>query len=408
MHRLAKMRVLISVVVLLAACASPASVEPTGMPQPSTAASETPQPTPGATGPCDSPTIEPCLAASFGEDDKLEFARAVAAWNGRFVAVGHHFDGPYTVSPGSPRLWSSSDGRAWVDQPLDLGTQDVSLVGLAPLDDGRLLLVGVVGANAAYTEPGAPPARSAAWASDDALTWRSFDLPIGAVVGSFAFGPIGYALSAGTQLWYSADGLGWTLAHDVSEEGGFEGGIHEVAAGDEGFVARGYKSPSGDAEALVLASGDGHTWYEARNLPGGGALDVTPLDGDWLALAYEVDLPGISVWWSANGLDWTRTIDVNDLTGPEGPKAGQGMESGITGGALASAGGTAYLTLTWNHCCAQMDVNVGVWTSVDGAAWSPVSLEGGLIQSVALGDDVAVLAGHLGRGARAAFWIAEP
>jgi len=400
------MRVLVAMVVLLAACASPAAVEPTGTPRPSTAASEISRPTPGATGPCDSPTIEPCLAASFGEEGALEFANAVVAWNGRFVAVGHHFDSPYTApsASGSPRVWSSSDGRRWVEQPLDLGTQDVSLVGLAPVSDGQLLLVGVVGVNAAYSELGAPPARSAAWTADDALTWREVDLglPNGVVANSFAFGPMGYALSTGTQLWFSADGLGWSLAHDAPEEGGF----HDIVAGDEGFVARGYVSPSGGA--LVLASGDGQMWYEARSLPGGGPLDVTSLDGDWLALAFDADFSTISVWWSANGLDWTRTIDVNDLTGPDGPKAGRGMESGITGGTLASAGRRAYLTLTWNHCCAQMPVNVGLWTSVDGAAWSPAALEGGLIQSVALRNNVAVLAGHIGRGARAAFWIAEP
>jgi hypothetical protein len=399
------MRVVVALVILLAACASPAAVERTASPQPTPrpAASGAPQTTPAATGPCDSPTIEPCLAASFGEEGELEFAIAVVAWNGRFVAVGHHFDSGYIGPPSSARAWSSSDGRRWVEQPLDLGTQDVSLVGIAPVDDGRLLLVGVVGANPPYTEPEAPPARTAAWTSDDALTWQEVDLglPNSVVANSFAFGPMGYALSTGTQLWHSADGLGWTLAHDAPEEGGF----HDVVAGDEGFVARGYISPSGGA--LVLASGDGQTWYEAPSLPGGGALDVTSLDGDWLALAFEADSSTISVWWSANGLDWTRTIDVNDLTGPDGPKAGRGMESGITGGTLASAGRRAYLTLTWNHCCAQMAVNVGVWTSVDGAAWSPVVLEGGLIQSVALGNNVAVLAGHIGRGARAAFWIME-
>jgi hypothetical protein len=399
------MRVLVAIVVLLAACASPAAVEPTGTPRPSTAASEIPRPTPGATGPCVSPIVEPCLAASFGEEGELEFAIAVVAWNGRFVAVGHHFDSGYIGPPSSARAWSSSDGRRWVEQPLDLGTQDVSLVGIALVDDGRLLLVGVVGANPPYTEPEAPPARTAAWTSDDALTWQEVDLglPSGVVANSFAFGPMGYALSTGTQLWYSADGLGWTLAHEVPAGGG----IHTVVAGDQGFVAHGYEDPSSGI-ATVLASGDGRSWFEARNLPGAGAVDVTSLGPDWLALAFEADFSTISVWWSANGLDWTRTIDVNDLTGPDGPKAGRGMESGITGGTLASGGGRAYLTLTWNHCCAQMDVNVGLWTSVDGAAWSPAVLEGGLIQSVALGNNVAVLAGHLGRGARAAFWIAEP
>jgi hypothetical protein len=280
----------------------------------------------------------------------------------------------------------------------------VSLLGLALLDAGQLRMVAVVGGNSACAA-GAPAARTAAWASDDALTWRQIDLrlPTGVVANSFAFGPRGYALSTITQLWYSADGLVWTLAHEVPAGGG----LHSVVAGDEGFVARGYQDP-GSGLATVLASGDGRTWFEARNFPGVGAIEVTSLRGDWLALAYERDPSTMSVWWSANGLDWTRTVDVNDLTGPDGPKAGQGMASGITGGALASGGGRAYLTLTWNHCCAQMAVNIGVWSSVDGAAWSAAAIEDGLIRSVASDGNVTVLAGHLGRGARAAFWIAEP
>jgi len=330
-----------------------------------------------------------------------EFATAVVAWNGRFVAVGHHFDGPPEAIffANAPRLWTSSDGRAWNEQAVDLGTQDVSLLGLAPLGDGRLLVIGVVGGSSG------PPTRTAAWASDDVLTWRQVDLrlPNGVVARSFAFGPKGYALSAGAQLWYSADGLAWALAHEVPEGGG----LHTVVAGDEGFVARGYQDPRSGI-ATVFASGDGRTWFEARSLPGAGAIEVTSLGGDWLAVAYDREWSTISVWWSANGLDWTRTLDVNELTGPDGPKAGQGMASGITGGALASGGGRAYLTLTWNHCCVQMAVNLGVWTSVDGAAWSPEAFEDGFIRSVASYGKVTVLAGHTGRGKTAAFWIAEP
>jgi hypothetical protein len=65
------------------------------------------------------------------------------------------------------------------------------------------------------------------------------------------------------------------------------------------------------------------------------------------------------------------------------------------------------MTLTWNHCCAQMDVNIGVWTSVDGTAWSAAAIADGLIRSVASDGTLTVLAGQIGRGARAAFWIAD-
>ncbi len=91
-------------------------------------------------------------------------------------------------------VWTSVDGESWDAQPVDLGVDDVSLIGIAPRADGQLLLVGKTPGIGVNPGPGAPA--SLAWLSDDASTWQPMTLPVaaGAVVDSFDHGPIGYAL----------------------------------------------------------------------------------------------------------------------------------------------------------------------------------------------------------------------
>lgn len=125
------------------------------------------------------------------------------------------------------------------------------------------------------------------------------------------------------------------------------------------------------------------------------------MGGSWIGLAYD---ESIHVWSSENGLDWQQTVDVNDLTGPDGPKAGNGMKSEITAASVAATGGRAVLTLTWNHCCGQMPRNVGAYVSTDGREWTDASLGNGFVRSMATDGEILVLAGHLGRGEAAAFW----
>ena len=97
---------------------------------------------------------------------------------------------------------------------------------------------------------------------------------------------------------------------------------------------------------------------------------------------------------------------MNDLTGPDGPKTGGGLNDPTIGGAsLAGGGGYAFLMLTNNHCCAQMGWSYGVWVSADGNSWTPAVEGGALVSSVASDGETTVLAGHLGRGEDATFWI---
>ena len=396
------LRVSVIVALLSAACTS--NVSP-----PTSRATETAAETSAASGgltanpsPASSvlPTETPsgiatgwALTASFATTRAslyATYATDVVAWNGRFVAIGRS-DAPITGEGGDQRLWTSDDGRTWTEQDADFGTDDASLAGLAPLADGRLLALGTVGVD---LEPGIPPFRPLAWVSNDAVAWTAVKLPVpdGTTISSFADGAMGYVFTLVSQLWFSADGHDWASTRE---------GVRSVHAGDEGFV--GIMAGDGSGPATVVASADGVEWFISKPI-GTGIIDVAPLGGDWLATTYEEST--ISVWWSADGLDWERVLDVNDLTGPDGPKAGLGIESGITSATLSGAGDLAVLTLSWNHCCAQLPVGVGAWTSTDGRTWNAALEPEGVVEAAAVGD-VTVLVGFLNRGEEAAFWVGE-
>ncbi len=74
---------------------------------------------------------------------------------------------------------------------------------------------------------------------------------------------------------------------------------------------------------------------------------------------------------------------------------------------MAGGAGYTFLTLTNNHCCAQMPWNHGVWGSDDGITWEPVIDGDAFVSSVASNGGTTVLGGHLRRGEDAAFWIGE-
>ena len=132
------------------------------------------------------------------------------------------------------------------------------------------------------------------------------------------------------------------------------------------------------------------------------------LGGDWLATASGGDPTTIQVLHSANGLDWTPVLDVNDLTGPDGPKTGRGLnEAAINTARLVGGAGHAFLTLGDNHCCAQSGWSYGVWTTTDGSAWVPAVDGNAQVSSVANHGSTVVLAGHQGRADDAAMWVGE-
>ena len=398
-----------------------ASPTPTGgpivstIPQPTDSSpqvpSAAPEPTMEPTGQA-TPTLAPDanvrwrMTASFDTDPATSSATDVVAWDGGFIAVGGAWTSASRVDREAPRLWTSSDGESWTEQPIDLGVDDVSLKGIAQRTDGALLLVGSVPGSG--SNPDALEAGTMAWTSDDARQWTPVPLPVsaGLTVDAFARGPMGYALTAGGELWYSADGLTWSRT--------FEGAAG-VVAGQEGFVAvRVGNEDAAELDATTLiASGDGRTWYESEPLTG-SVLDIAPVGGDWLVILANweqepVESHTMFLWHSANGLTWTPALDLNDLTGPDGPKTGRGLnENALNVASLAGGPNRAFVTLQNNHCCAQPAWNYGVWSSTDGHSWS-LAVEGdAFVSAVAAAGAVEVGVGHLGRGDDAAFWVGEP
>jgi hypothetical protein len=197
------------------------------------------------------------------------------------------------------------------------------------------------------------------------------------------------------EIWFSPDGIEWTKTYE---------GASLVQAGDEGFTAIGSVPEAGPIG--VVASGDGRTWF-----PAGGAaqlLDVAPVGGNWTATGTGAEPSTISVWHSSNGLDWAEALDVDDLTGPDGPKTGRGLnQANISIAPLVGGAGHAFLTLGDNHCCAQPPWSYGVWWTTDGATWVPMAEGNYRVDAVAENGDVVVLGGHTGRGLSPTFWIAE-
>lgn len=367
-------------------------------PSASASASSEPSASSSASGSSSPGTIATWPAtADFDSDPDNTYVTDVAAWSGGFVAIGSAWESELRVTgPEMPAIWTSADGSSWERQPVDLGMDNVTLIGVAPRADGRLMLVGRVPGTG--EGPALLVAATVSWLSDDAVTWEPAELllPDDAVVDSFDHGPAGYALTEGGSIWFSPDGSDWTNTYD---------GASAVVAGEEGFVALALPEAAGPSS--VVASGDGQTWFPSESIAS-PLLDVAALGGDWVAVGYS-DASTIMVWHSADGLTWMPTLDVNDLTGPNGPKTGMGLnELAINGASLGGGAGHAFLTLTNNHCCAQMSWNYGVWGSQDGAAWTPVIERDAFVSSVASSDDAIVIGGHLRRGEAAAFWIGGP
>ena len=392
--------ILVTFAALFSACsATPATPGTSGTPE---RASATPEPTasteplasPSSTD--DTPSPAPAagwmMAASFDSAPGTSYVTDVAAWNGGFIAIGSAWDSAAHVGRETPAMWASADGETWEEHPVDLGTDDASLTGIAPRADGQLLLIGRVPGLGVTSDQSTP--RTAAWLSEDAVTWRAAELPMSAVVDSFDHGPMGYALTSEGEIWFSPDGIEWTMTYE---------GAAGVVAGAEGFVA--VLIPDAAGSGSVVASSDGQSWFESDQIAA-TLFDVAPIGGDWVATGYVDDPLGMGIWHSPNGLEWTQVLDVNDLTAPDGPKTGRGLEyDSISGASLTGGAGHAFVTLTNNHCCAQMPWNFGVWASSDGMSWE-LAVEGdAFVGSVVSSTDATVLAGHLRRGEDAAFWM---
>jgi len=333
-------------------------------------------------------------AAIFEADDGVLLVSDVSAWSDGFIAIGHAWTEGPIGGGGEPRIWTS-DGLTWEETAPDFGSDALELAGILPLSGGGVVVIG--NARAATTGP-----KARAFRSEDGVTWTELDLPTEiAEAGDVrvASGPIGHLIITPDEIWYSADVESWQQAF-VAPSGVTFG---EPAAGDEGFVT--WASTTG-SDPMIYASGDGVTWFEGTTSV--GLFRVAPWRGDWFGWGFVADPPAMTVFRSANGLDWSAAGELADLVGPDGPTYKAGMDSEVTELTLSGDGGVLLATLGWNHCCAQPPRGVATVVTTDGETWLPTGLpEDAFVSAIATDGSVVVAVGHLERGARVGFWVAD-
>lgn len=387
---------------VLTACATGTSTSPSvappasATPEPAASASSSSPATPAATvaptamatqtsAATTAPTFR--VVESFGEAGWNTQVVDVEFWNDQFVALSSRAE--IMTDRHETHVWTSVDGTTWSSDRVDLGEPSARATDLLPLGDGSLAILGASGG------PDEMGPRVTAWRSSALDAWEPHDLgmPADQTLQQVAVGPRGYVGLAGDSLWFSEDGLRWQPTQDPAD-----GSFVDVRAGAEGFVAVGITS---HYVPFVFASGDGRSWFEANWGPE-AAISIGAVGaGDWLAVVGERDF---QLRWSADGLDWATTQSLADLAGVT---SGIGIDTEVTRTVLTTVGTEVYMTLAWDHCCAQLSGSRGVWWSGDGRDWSALDLGDAVVQAAAAEGDRVVLGGFTDRGGSAALWVSE-
>ena len=352
----------------------------------------TPVPTPAATPEPDAPWVQ---TASFGDDTWSTGVMDVEVWENGFVAVGTTWD---DGNP-QPRMWRSADGRSWSEVDLSLGSA-VALEVVAPLADGRVMVLGTVGGTVDFWSD---PGRAAAWASADGVTWSPVPLPFGPGTQGgpvdFAAGAKGLVATTGDDVWLSVDGSSWRQVYDAPQGSMVYGPL----AGDDGWILR--SSNASLATTTLLVSGDAVTWHEVDL---GNVATLANVAGDWLASRATDDWQSTEILRSANGLDWSVVLDLNDLAAPDGSDSVG--PAGIGGGAMLSGTSDVMMLSPWRagHCGGMPSGGWGAWWSTDGTSWSPTGLGGdAVVMHTLAAGGVTVLAGYTADDGNVAFWASR-
>ncbi len=267
------------------------------------------------------------LAAA--EDEAVEFL-AVARIN---PSVTH--------LPADTRIWVSPDGESWsaVELPdavvtgnsgpftgpvkVAAGGPGLVAVGVTVYDQDCFR--GAIRRDIEAVCDGSAPRGSAVWTSQDAIAWTRVDeQPAfdGAYMYSVAAGngtlvAVGFVHDAGSQncdcvsgrsvVWTSQDGIAWSrLTNDDHVFG--QSVMFDVTFGPNGFIAVGWKTNPDWNDPVFWHSIDGVNWNridlpdEIRRSPG----FVGVKDDLYVAETAGLQSEGGGLWWSPDGLVWTR------------------------------------------------------------------------------------------------------
>lgn len=326
------------------------------------------------------------VAQSFGDEGWNTQILDIAYWDRRFIAISAST--AIMTDARENKVWLSDDGDKWTSQPLRLPGESPRPSWLVSLGGGRLAILGTV--LETTDTPGTLAPR--VWESSDLSHWDLSHLGIpeeSAFPHAVAQGPRGYVAAVGSTLWYSVDGVSWEFADSRSA-----GSVH---AGGEGFVAIGSAGPN---LARIDASGDGARWYSGDSLPEWG-LSVSAVGaGEWIAVAGSEEF---EIFTSDNGLDWHQSTSIRQLSALS---SGVGIDTQVTDVPLVTIGKQVFMTLAWNHCCAQLSGGRGVWTSTNGAEWRRLpDFDGAVVVAGATDGDTIVLGGFVHRGGEGVLWV---
>ncbi|HTG48583.1 MAG TPA: hypothetical protein VK646_13110 [Actinomycetota bacterium] len=267
-----------------------------------------------------------------GCNDHGCLVRTVTAGDAGLVAMGTKFGCCGEAFAG----WSSPDGLSW--QQID-GDNPPKAAGFAAAGPGFV----ITGTNGVYT-------------STDGVSWDHVQPPVDRAefLGVTAGGPGVVAVGSPDNAWFSSDGATWQPA--TVPQTGVPADMTRVAAGPDRLVAMGSTRAGGPRSELVIwASSDGMTWHDVAidNAIMSPSCRITGLAGSpagfvatgWCGpVGHEGDY---LVWRSADGVTWSRV---------------GGALEGQTHYFAVSAGPNGFIGTN----------SQGVWTSVDGASWTPV------------------------------------
>jgi hypothetical protein len=248
----------------------------------------------------------------------------------------------------------------------------------------------VMGSGSGLVAVGGSGGSAAVWTSVDGATWsRAVDVDnasppgyhrwmSGVAVGGPGFVAVGVQAPArrnvsgelvygDAAVWTSVDGLVWDrVPHDEEVFGSAT--LRQVAAGGRGLVAVGEDLQHGTVGVWV--SDNGLAWRRApvdksvfaeagveKVVAGGpGFVAVGHTESQYSRDEEPDQEPDAVVWFSPDGMSWSRVPHVDSVFGGQGPEF---INDVIVGGpGLVAVGGS--------------DQSAAVWTSVDGVAWMRV------------------------------------
>jgi hypothetical protein len=278
------------------------------------------------------------------------------SWIGRPTVGGQGLVVPVRVgfdTEAVAAIYGSTDGIRWEPTEVELSEFYSSIQAIITSASG-LVAVGYDGGDGAV------------WTSGDGLVWARVPDEAGVFAGrtilSAAAGPHGLvALGGRGHVWTSPDAATWnrvdTYALAIEEQ---SSSMAAVTPGGPGLVAVG----SAGEDAAVWVSSDGQTWQrlalDGEDSRGSYMEDVAAGEIGLVAVGEDVRRSATGIWFSPDGLEWTKAPYDESVFGGEGNHAD---------GVIESASGMAVI----GHYDLEEDDSyndLAVWLSNNGLDWS--------------------------------------